>query len=315
MSSFHDALDQYLAICRALGSKHRYPASALRRFVAFAEREGAEYVTVDLALRWATASDGVKDATRARRLGIVRGFARFLHATDPRTQVPPHGLLPSGQRRPTPHIYSDEEVADLMAAADTLRSADKLRCWTFATLVGLLAATGLRPSEALALDEGDADLASGVLSVRESKFGKSRFVPIAPSTVHALRDYAARRDRVRPARPTAAILVTGRGERLRSDSARRTFATLCQRTGLRPASSDRRIGRGPRLMDLRHTFATRRLIEWLRSGEDIERRMPTLSTYLGHVRIEDTYWYVQAVPELLDLVTERCVAKGRAGVR
>lgn len=315
MSLLHDALDRYLATSRALGTKHRYPSSALRRFIAFAERECAEFVTIDLALRWAIESAGVMDATRARRLGIVRGFARFLHATDPRTQIPPHGLLPSGQRRTTPYIYSDDEVADLIAAAHTLRSASKLRCWTFATLVGLLAAAGLRPGEALALDSRDVDLESGVLAIRESKFGKSRFVPIAPSTARALADYAARRDRVRPEPPTAAFLVTGRGTRLRPHSTRRTFATLCWRIGLRPAKSDRRVGRGPRLMDLRHTFATRRLVEWLRAGEDLDRLIPTLSTYLGHARVEDTYWYIQAVPELLELVTERRIGKSRGGVR
>ena len=315
MSPLHDALVQYLATCRALGTKHRYPSTALRHFVDFVEHEGAEFVTVDLALRWAVRPVGVRDSTRARRLGIARGFARWLHASDPRTQVPAHGLLPSRQRRPTPHIYSDQEIIDLMAAAQGLRSATKLRCWTFATLVGLLAAAGLRPGEALALDCADVDLASGVLSVRESKFGKSRFVPVETSTVAALAEYARRRDMVHPYRSTAAFLVTGRGERLRPDAARRTFVTLCQETGLRPKTTSRHGGRGPRLGDLRHTFATRRLVEWLRAGRDIERLLPTLSTYLGHVRVEETYWYVQAVPELLQLVTERHVADGGGGVR
>jgi len=315
MSPLQDALAQYLATCRALGTEHRYPSIALRRFVEFAEDNAAEFVTINLALRWAVRPVGVKDATRARRLGIVRGFARWLHATDSRTQVPPHGLLPSGQRRPTPYIYSDQEVADLMASAHGLRSATKLRCWTFATLVGLLAAAGLRPGEALALDIADVDLASGVLSVRESKFGKSRFVPIEASTVTALADYARRRDEVHRWRSTRAFLVTGRGDRLRACAARRTFATMCQATGLRPKTRSRRVGRGPRLGDLRHTFATRRLIEWLRAGRDVERLMPTLATYLGHVGVEETYWYVQAVPELLQLVTERRGTNGDGGLR
>jgi len=305
MSRLRDALAQYLATCRALGTRHRYPSTALRRFVEFAEQEGAPFVTVDLALRWATRPAGVKDATRARRLGIVRGFATWLRATDPRTEVPPHGLLPSGQRRPTPHIYSDREVVGLMAAAHGLRSATKLRCRTYATLVGLLATAGLRPGEALALDVPDVDLSTGVLRVRESKFGKSRFVPVEPSTVAALADYARHRDEVHPRRSTAAFLVTGRGNRLQPSSARRTFATLGQAVGLRPKTGCRRVGRGPRLVDLRHTFATRRLVEWLRSGRDLDRLMPTLATYLGHVGVEETYWYVQAVPELLQLVTER----------
>ena len=305
MSPFDQALTEYLATCRALGTKHRYPAQALARFIEFLEQDGAEYVTVDLALRWATAPRGVTDGTRARRLGIVRGFAGWLLATDPRTEVPPRGLLPDGVRRPRPTIFSDVEIRDLMSAAHDLRSATGLRCSTFATLVGLLASTGLRSGEALKLEEPDVDLSSGVLAVRETKFGKSRFVPIAGSTVDALANYARRRDHDRPHRPTAAFLVTEGGERLRQDAARCTFVTLCQITGLRPRTGSRRAGRGPRLGDLRHTFATRRLVEWLREGQDLDRAMPILSTYLGHVGVEETYWYIEAVPELLALVTER----------
>lgn len=303
MSPLAQALTEYLTTCRALGTKHRYPALALARFVDFLEQEGAEYVTVDLALRWATAPRDVADGTRARRLGIVRGFAAWLQPTDPRTEVPPRGLLPDGVRRPRPYVFSDAEILDLMSAAYDLRSATGLRCSTFATLVGLLASTGLRPGEALKLDERDVDLSSGVLAVRESKFGKSRFVPVLGSTIDALADYARRRDRVRPHRPTAAFLVTERGERVRQDVARNTFVTLCRATNLPPTTG--RAGRGPRLGDLRHTFATRRLVEWLREGRDLGRAMPTLSTYLGHVGVEVTYWYVEAVPELLALVTER----------
>ncbi len=202
-----------------------------------------------------------------------------------------------------------------MGAAHRLRSATKLRCRTHATLVGLLASTGLRPGEALALDVSDVDLPSGVLSVRESKFGKSRFVPVEPSTVAALADYARRRDAVHPRRSTAAFLVTGRGERLRPSATRRTFAMLCQAIGLRPKTGCGRVGRGPRLGDLRHTFATRRLVEWLRAGHDLDRLVPTLATYLGHVGVEETYWYVQAVPELLQLVTERRRTDAPGGVR
>lgn len=313
MTTLHDALTNYLATLRALGTQHRWPATSLRRFIDFVEGEGAEFVTTAIALRWATLPVGVKDATRARRLGIVRGFATWLHATDPRTQVPPQGLLPAGQRRPSPYIYSDREIADLMSAALRLRSSTGLRCCTFVTLVGLLAATGLRPAEALALDVADVDLSSGVLSVRETKFGKSRFVPLQESTRAALAGYAKHRDKTCPQRDTAAFLVCGRGSRLHGDAARRTFAKLSQCTGLRPPTSSCRVGRGPRLQDLRHTFATRRLIEWYRAGLDVERLMPGLCTYLGHVRIQDTYWYIQAVPELLYLATERLETTERGG--
>jgi integrase len=202
-----------------------------------------------------------------------------------------------------------------MTAAGRLRSASGLRPATFRTLLGLLAATGLRPGEALALDVADVDLVGGVLTIRESKFGKSRFVPLEDSTRAALAAYARIRDTVRPCRETPAFLVTVRGSRLGSCATRRTFAMLCQAVGLRPRLHPRRIGRGPRLQDLRHSFATRRLIEWYRAGLDVDRLMPRLATYLGHVGMAETYWYIQAVPELLRLATERLEATARGGVR
>ncbi|MHC4408526.1 MAG: tyrosine-type recombinase/integrase [Planctomycetota bacterium] len=311
MSILHDALTKYLATRRALGTQLAWPESSLRRFVDFVEAEGADLVTTDAAIRWAVQPVGVQRATHARRLEIVRGFATWLQATDGRTQVPPHGLLPARHRRPAPHIYSDREIADLMAATGQLRSASGLRRATFRTLLGLLAATGLRPGEALALDVGDVDFVDGVLTVRESKFGKSRFVPLDESARAALEDYAKLRDTVRPIRDTPAFLVTEHGSRLGPCATRRTFAKLCEAVGLRPRSQDRRVGRGPRLQDIRHTFATRRLIEWYRDGLDVGRLMPRLATYLGHGRVSATYWYIEAVPELLRLATERLEATVR----
>ena len=314
MSALHDALTKYLATRRALGTQLRWPESSLRRFVDFVDAESAEFVTTELAVRWAVQSVGVQRATHARRLAIVRGFAAWLQATDTRTEVPAQRLLPAGQRRPAPHIYSDREIADLMAAAGRLRSVSGLRCATFRALLGLLAATGLWPGEALALDVGDVDLVGGVLAVRESKFDKSRFVPLEESARAALAAYARFRDTVRPCRDTPAFLVT-RGSRLGPSAARRTFAKLCQAVGLRPRLSARRIGRGPRLQDMRHTFATRRLVEWYRAGLDVDRLMPRLATYLGHVHMAETYWYIQAVPELLHLATERLETAARGDVR
>ena len=315
MSDLHDALAEYLATRRALGTQLKWPASSLRRFVDFLAVEGAEFVTTELAVRWAVQAVGVQPATHARRLAIVRGFAVWLQSTDARTQVPPQRLLPAMHRRPAPHIYSDREIADLMAAARRLHSASELRGTTFQTLLGLLAATGLRPGEALALDLGDVDLAGGVLNVRESKFGKSRFVPLDESARTALAAYATFRDTVQPRRETSAFLVTTRGTRLGASAVRRTFAGLCQAVGLRASKSGRRVGRGPRLHDIRHSFATRRLVEWYRAGLDVDRLMPRLATYLGHVSAVETYWYIQAVPELLHLATERLETVARGGAR
>jgi integrase len=303
MSFLHTALKEYLATRRALGTQLKWPASSLRRFVDFVEAQGAEFITTDLALRWAVQPVGVQRATHAGRLRIVRGFATWLQARDRRTQVPPPRLLPAQQRRPVPHIYTNHEIATIVAAADGLRSASRRA--TFKTLIGLLAATGLRHGEALALDIADVDLISGVLSVRHSKFGKSRFVPLDESARTAMIAYAAFRDTAHPCREAAAFFVSKRGLRIRSCASRRTFALLCQKVRLRSPSPRRRIGCGPRLQDIRHTFATRRLIEWYRAGLDVDRLMPRLATYLGHGNVTETYWYIQAVPELLQLATER----------
>jgi site-specific recombinase XerD len=208
MSSLHDALTEYLATRRALGTQLKWPESSLRKFVDFVETEGAQFISTELAVRWAIQSVGVQPATHARRLAIVRGFAIWLQATDARTQVPPQRLLPAQHRRPAPHIYSDREIADLMAAVGQLRSASGLRGATLRTLLGLLAATGMRPGEVLALDVRDVDLAGGVLTVRESKFGKSRFVPLDESTRAALAAYATTRDALRPSRDSPAFLIT-----------------------------------------------------------------------------------------------------------
>jgi integrase len=315
MSALNDALTDYLAMRRALGTQLRWPESSLRRFVAFAETESAAFVTTELAVRWAIQPESVQRATHARRLGLVRGFASWLQATDARTEVPPQRLLPAAHRRPAPHIYSDREIADLIAAAGRLRSASGLRGATFQALLGLLAATGLRPGEVLALDLGDVDLVSGILTVRESKFGKSRFIPLQESARAALAAYATFRDTVRTRRVTSAFLVTARGTRPGASAVRRTFGRLCRDVGLRPRGPARRIGRGPRLQDLRHSFATRRLVEWYRAGLDVDRLMPRLATYLGHVSVVETYWYIQAVPELLRLATERLETVAHGGAR
>jgi integrase len=285
-----------------------WPESALRGFVDFVEAEAAEFITTELALRWASKSVGVQRATHARRLALVRGFAGWLQATDARTQVPPQRILPARHHRPTPHIYTNGEIADLMAAAARLRSASGLRAASFKTLIGLLAATGLRPGEALRLDVGDVDLGSGVLTIRKSKFGKSRFVPLEESARVALVDYSTFRDTVMPRRETLAFLVTGRGSRLCGSSVRRTFANLCKTVGLRPMGRPCRTGHGPRLQDMRHSFATHRLVEWYRAHLDVDRLMPRLATYLGHSSTVVTYWYIQAVPELLQLATEHLEA-------
>ena len=311
MSGLHDAVEDYVALRRALGSQFRLPAAALRRFADFLEREGTDFITTELALRWAQEPSHAQPATWADRLGVVRRFSAWRSTTDSRTEIPPSGLLPHRRRRKPPYVYSDEEIERLVAEAALLPSAASLRGQTYATLFGLLAATGLRLGEALALDVADVDLAEGVLAVRKAKFGKSRFVPLHDSTRCALARYAKFRDRVSPPRSDDAFFVSERGTRVSQCMARWTFAKVSRAIGLRATTARTRIGQGPRLHDMRHRFAVRRLIEWYRAGLDVERELPKLATYLGHVHVRCTYWYIEAVPELLQLATERLVRQRR----
>jgi integrase len=305
MSTLRKALSDYLALRRGLGAALFRPGVALGRFVHFLELEKARYITRDLALRWATEPSDARPATWSARLSYVRGFARWLSAIDPRTEVPPLKQLPFRARRRAPYIYSDHEVQSLVVAAHQLESFRGLRSLSCATLFGLLAATGMRLSEALALDDADVDLVTGVLLIRRTKFGKSRFIPLHESARRALRKYLRRRDEILPRRPTDAFLVNDRGTRLGECAARYNFAKVSRAVGLRPATIGYRHGHGPRLHDLRHRFAAKRLIEWYRAGLDVEREIPRLATYLGHVHVNETYWYIEAVPELLQLATKR----------
>ena len=304
MSALRDALVQYVQLRRALGTKFQEPASTLGHFVDFLEREGAEFITAELALRWAIEPKLVQRATWARRLTMVRGFAAWLSASDPRTVVPPRRLLNSRRRRKAPHIYTEQEIQRLMLAASRLPSPSGLRALTYSTLIGLLAATGLRPGEALALDRSDVDLSNGILSIRQTKFGKSRFVPLEDSTRVALERYSKQRDKLCSKPLGEAFLICERGMRLSGGAARRTFAKTSSTIGLRAKAPPRRVGRGPRLQDMRHSFATSRLVQWYRAGLDVSRELPKLATYLGHVEVGLTYWYIEAVPELLQLAAQ-----------
>jgi integrase len=307
MSALRDAVEEYIAVRRVLGAKLHRAAAVLRGFVDYLEREGAEFVTTELALRWAQQSATAQVATWAERLSVVRRFAMWRSVTDARTIVPPPGLLPHRRSRKPPYVYSDEEIERLVEEAARLRSPAGLRGPTFATLFGLLAATGLRLGEALNLDVADVDLSDGVLTIRKAKFGKSRFVPVHESTQRALASYASRRDRVLARGTDEAFFLTERGRRIRHGMAEWTFVQVSCAIGLRARAARGLDGRGPRLHDLRHRFAAKRLIEWYRAGADVERELPKLATYLGHVHVRHTYWYLEAVPELLQLATERLI--------
>jgi len=309
MSTLREASEQYLRLRRELGYKLREPAGLLRNFVAFAEREGANHVSTDLALRWAQQPPGAQPTTWAGRLGVVRRFAVWLSASDRRTEVPPVGLLPCRYRRKRPYLYSDAEIERLVRTAGQLPSTTGLKGRTFATIFGLLAATGLRVSEALALDREDVDLQEGVLRIRRTKFSKSRLVVVHESTCEALADYARQRDRVVQRPATVAFFLSERGRRVTEWATRYNFAKVSRQLGLRAPTTNCRHGRGPRLHDMRHRFAACTLLNWYRDGIDVEREIPKLATYLGHVHVNETYWYIEAVPELLELAARRLVSQ------
>ncbi len=305
MKRLEQALNDYLRIRRSLGYRLRGPEGLLRNFIAFLQAERVSYITRQVALRWATQPAKAQPATWAGRLGIIRRFAIWHSATDPRTEIPPAGLLPHRYRRKPPHIYSDEEVEIVLRESQQLPSPNGLRARTYTTLFGLLVATGMRVNEALGLDRVDVDLERGILYIRRTKFGKSRYVPVHASTLAALKKYAEVRDRVFPAPLIPAFFISEKSSRITEWMARYTFAKLSQRVGLRASAKGH--GHGPRLQDMRHRFAARTLIHWYRAGLDVERELPKLSTYLGHVHVNDTYWYLEAVPELLQLATDRLI--------
>jgi integrase/recombinase XerD len=304
MTALAQQVEDYLAIRRALGFKLRTEQRMLADFAGFMDSIGQPTVTIDAALRWATRPTGVGHAYLAQRMRAVRGLARYVHGIDPATEIPPLELLPARRHRPTPHIYSDAEVAALMAAARTLRPA--LRAATIETLVGLLACTGLRVSEAFALDRADIDEPNRLLRIRDSKYGKSREVLIHDSTLTALRAYLQRRDELRPTADPVCVFISSWGARLNHNSMFAAFDRIRRAAGVTGASP----GRWPRAHDLRHTFAVNTLLAWYRAGEDVAAKLPLLSTYLGHVDPAATYWYLSAVPELLGLAAERLERHG-----
>jgi integrase len=234
---------------------------------------------------------------------MIRRFAIWLSATDRRTEVPPLGILPHRYRRQAPYIYSDAEIKKLILAARRLHSSRGLKGHTYSTIFGLLSVTGMRVSEALTLDREDVDLAEGILTIRRTKFGKSRLVPVHESTRHMLTAYARKRDATVRGPAQAAFFLSERGVRVTEWATRYNFANVSREIGLRPPG--RSHGHGPRLHDMRHRFAARTLVDWYRRGIDVERELPKLATYLGHVHVNDTYWYIEAVPELLELATQR----------
>lgn len=299
MTDLHSALKRYLSMRKGLGYKYQHQTRRLADFVSFMERRGATTITTKLAMEWATLPPD-RHASWALRLTDVRGFARHIANIDPKTEVPPVGILP-GLKRAKPYVYSDAEIDALLAAALSLPPAGGLRRWTYHYLFGLIAVTGMRLSEAIGLQRDDVDLEAGVLTVRLTKFGKSRLVPLHPTTSAALRAYAERRDAHLASRCAPHFFVAERGGPLLHQYVHRVFWRLSHEIGLR-RPGDRT---GPRVHDFRHRFAIRTLLGWYREGTDVEKKLPALSTYLGHTCVRDTYWYLSACPELMQEAARR----------
>jgi len=297
MMPLPDLVDEYLTLRRALGYRLHRESWLLPRFVTFLQTRGQTWITTQLAVEWASQPVCTTTATAANRLTMIRGFAAYVRAQDPRTEVPPRDVIPIVKQRQRPYLYTDAEVQALLAACRRLRSRG-VRLTAF-TLFGLLAATGLRVGEAVALDAQDVDLRQGGLIIRHAKFNKSREVPLHATTVDALRVYAEHRDAVHPHPRSPSFFLTVNGTRPCVQNVWQTFAHVRQRAGLN------RAARAPRIHDLRHSFAMATLLRWSRDGVDLQRRLPVLSTYLGHVSPASTYWYLTATPALLELAAQR----------
>jgi len=301
MTDFASHVDDYLRTRRALGFKLAFPGHVLPRFAAYLDAAGASTITVGLAIDWAGLPEGVQTIMLAHRLGAVREFAKYLQTIDPATEVPPCGIWPASAPRPTPYLWSDSDIRALLDATRQLRPP--LRAVTHETLFGLLVASGMRVGEALRLDRDDVDFHRGVVTIAEAKFGRSRLVPLHPSTTDAVGAYAARRDQLCPTATATTFFVTSVGSALHYSAVSATFNRLTTIIGVRTANVR------PRIHDLRHSFAVRTLIGWHRCGIDVEARMPVLSNYLGHVDPAGTYWYLSAAPELMELAAARLEAR------
>ncbi|MEO8257504.1 MAG: tyrosine-type recombinase/integrase [Acidobacteriota bacterium] len=299
MSRLRQILADYLTVRRALGYKLERAAKLLAQYFAYVESRHEEHLRLETMLAWATRPTDASRYWAAYRLSIVRRFAIHVQAIDPTTEVPSADVLSGRHSWATPYLYADHELWALLAAAGTLRTPHRIA--TYRTLLGLLMVTGMRVGEALALDRGDIDATDHVLTIRLTTFGKSREVPVDPSTVDALQAYIGRRDRPHGSARTPAVLVSTAGTRLRYTNVQGTFHRLVRCAGLTARSAACR----PRLHDLRHRSAVRTLLDAYEQGKDPDVQLARLSTYLGHVDPKATYWYLSAAPELLHVAGDR----------
>jgi integrase/recombinase XerD len=305
MNPLHKAVDDYLELRRGLGFKLRDYDACLRELISFLESNGSFRITSKLALEFATQRQDQRPVAWARRMTIVRGFASYRTGADPATEVPPLSLLPFRSQRARPYLYTEEEIRRLLEAAGSLVTPHKLQPLTYYCLFGLLAVSGMRLGEALNLQPHDANWSESLLTIRDAKFGKSRLVPLHSSTLEVLLAYAERRDQIYAPRRVSYFFVSSHGTRLFPTNAGKIFRDLSRQIGIR----DHGVSHGPRLHDFRHRFAVETLLSWYRDGEEVIRRMPVLSTYMGHGNVTGTYWYLSNTPELMTAASERLEAR------
>jgi integrase/recombinase XerD len=305
MTALSQIAEEYLELRNSLGHNLAEAHRLLPRFVAYLDSIGASTVTVEAALFWSQQPEAQPGTSVwARRMTIARGFARHMSGIDPRTEVPPVGLVTFRQRWRPPFIFSSSDIEALKAAAEQAIPTP-LRAATVSTMIALLAVTGMRVGEVISIDRSSVHWTEGVLVVRASKFDKSREVPVAASTMAALAAYAEVRDQLQPRPRTSAFFVSMARTPVNYCSFGQTFRQLLETTGVGAESSVR-----PRIHDLRHSFAVHTLVRWYRAGENVGALLPRLSTYLGHRSPISTYWYLSAAPELLALAAGRIEEAG-----
>ena len=299
MKTLSDLLQDYLAMRRGLGFQLKSAGTALLSFIEYMEKCDAPYITNELALSWVTQSKNVKANHLTNRLGFVRGFAKYCRAIDQCSQIPPSELLPSRKERTSPYLFSDADLGQLLQRSLEQDGSAVATNSTIHCILSLLSVTGLRISEALRLDVSDFDATEGILHIQDSKFGKSRLLPLHPSGINLLAQYLLSRPNTSDTFGSIPMFCSTNGKRMLYDTIYRKFRRLSSDFPDQPGR------RRPRLHDLRHRFVVKTLLNWYRTGADVQQLLPVLSTYMGHVEVRDTYWYISACPELMEAAKQR----------
>ncbi|HEV7175622.1 MAG TPA: tyrosine-type recombinase/integrase [Solirubrobacteraceae bacterium] len=299
MSALSEHVEEYLRARRALGVKLERAGRLLPQLVCYLEAAGVSTITRELAIAWAKLPTGAHPQHWASRLSIARGFAAYLQTIDPNTEIPPAGVFAVRYQRQTPYLWSQQDITRLLASARLLRPS--LKAASYEALFGLLAVTGMRLGEALALEPGDVDLEGGLITIRRetAKLERARLVPLHPTTVQALERYARTRALLCPTPRSETFFLSSVGTHLDRSAVAKTLRRLTTALGLRTDTVH------PTAHQLRHSFAVSTLIDWQRRGVQIDERIAVLSTYLGHVSPAESYWYLTATPELMDSAAQR----------